>query len=121
MSKNLYLVTKSFSGVGLGVWREVLERLRCIENRISDIEKILRNERVGQIQINVPESTLLKLPDHLRKTYLVLCDLKEATANDVAIRTGRVRAIESSYLNTLVMLNLVKKKRRSKNQVFSLK
>jgi hypothetical protein len=63
-------------------------------------------------------STLLSLPDHLRKTAIILCHLKEASANDIAARSGRARAAESDYLNQLVRMGIVKKKRKGRESYF---
>jgi hypothetical protein len=63
-------------------------------------------------------STLLSLPDHLRKTAIILCNLKEASANEIAARSGRARAAESDYLNQLVRMGLVKKKRKGRESYF---
>ena len=64
--------------------------------------------------------TLLSLPDHLRKTAMTACGLGEATADDVAGQTGRARAIESSYLNQLVMMGHLIKKKLGRKTYFSL-
>jgi predicted transcriptional regulator len=63
-------------------------------------------------------TTLLSLPDHLRKSALALSTLKEATATDLSKETGRVRAVESDYLNQLVSMGLVKKKRKGRDVYF---
>jgi len=63
-------------------------------------------------------STLLSLPDHLRKTAIIICNLKEASANEVASRSGRARAAESDYLNQLVRMGLIKKKRKGRESFF---
>lgn len=62
--------------------------------------------------------TLMGMPDHLRKTALTLCNLGEATAEDVSAKTGRARAVESDYLNQLVNLGHVKKKRKGRKVYF---
>jgi hypothetical protein len=62
--------------------------------------------------------TLLNLPDHLRKTMVAIIELGEGTAEDVADRTGRVRNLESSYLNQLVRLGHLQKRRRERHYVF---
>lgn len=64
--------------------------------------------------------SLLSLPDHLRKTATVLCSLGEAAADEVAERTGRARAVESSYLNQLVRMGYLKKERRGRRVLFSI-
>lgn len=55
---------------------------------------------------------LLKLPVHLRETYVALEKVGEGTAKEVSLYTQRARAVESSYLNQLVRMDLVKKSRR---------
>jgi hypothetical protein len=62
--------------------------------------------------------TLLSLPDHLRKTAVTLCKLEQATADDVAENTKRARAVESGYLNQLVLMGYVKKERRGRKAFF---
>jgi predicted transcriptional regulator len=63
-------------------------------------------------------TTLLSLPDHLRKSALALSTLREATATDLSKETNRVRAVESDYLNQLVSMGLVKKKRKGRDVYF---
>jgi hypothetical protein len=63
-------------------------------------------------------TTLLGLPDHLRKSALALASLGEATATDLSKETSRVRAVESDYLNQLVAMSLVKKKRKGRDVYF---
>ena len=53
--------------------------------------------------------TLLSLPDHLRKTAVSLCKLEKATADEVAEQTKRARAVESGYLNQLVIMGYYEK------------
>jgi hypothetical protein len=62
--------------------------------------------------------TLLSLPDHLRKTAVTLCKLSHATANEVAGQTKRARAVESGYLNQLVLMGYLKKERRGRKAYF---
>jgi predicted transcriptional regulator len=62
--------------------------------------------------------TLLSLPDHLRKTAVTLCKLEQATAEAVAENTKRARAVESGYLNQLVLMGYVKKERRGRKAFF---
>ena len=62
--------------------------------------------------------TLLSLPDHLRKTAISLCKLGEATADEVAENTRRARAVESGYLNQLVIMGYLKKERRGRKTYF---
>jgi predicted transcriptional regulator len=62
--------------------------------------------------------TLLSLPDHLRKTAITICKLEQATAEEVAEQTRRARAVESSYLNQLVLMGYLKKERRGRKAYF---
>lgn len=62
--------------------------------------------------------TLLSLPDHLRKTAVTLCKLDQATADQIAEQTKRARAVESGYLNQLVLMGYVKKERRGRKAYF---
>jgi hypothetical protein len=62
--------------------------------------------------------TLLSLPDHLRKTAVTLCKLDQATADEIAEQTKRARAVESGYLNQLVLMGYVKKERRGRKAFF---
>ena len=65
--------------------------------------------------------TLLSLPDHLRKTAMVICKMNAgATADEVAKETGKARAVESSYLNQLVTMGHLKKKRKGRRVYFYL-
>jgi hypothetical protein len=62
--------------------------------------------------------TLLSMPDHLRKTAMTICRCSRATAEEVAKQTCRARAVESAYLNQLVIMGYVKKERRGRKAYF---
>ena len=62
--------------------------------------------------------TLLSLPDHLRKTAMITCEMGKVSADDVAGKTNRARAVESSYLNQLVRMGFLKKKREGRVAYF---
>lgn len=62
--------------------------------------------------------TLLSMPDHLRKTAMTICRSGRATAEDVAGQTSRARAVESAYLNQLVIMGYVKKERKGRKAYF---
>jgi hypothetical protein len=61
---------------------------------------------------------LLELPDNLRKTFLAISELDEATAEEVASKTERTRNIESVYLNELVRAGYLGRKRKGKKVFF---
>jgi len=62
----------------------------------------------------------LKLTDSLRRTMLVMDKLQEATASDIAIRTGRTRSTESAYLNQLERMGYLDKFRRGRRTYFRI-
>jgi len=56
---------------------------------------------------------ILDLPKQLQVTILALIKLGPSTATVVSSVTGKARAVESLYLNQLVVMKLVKKERRA--------
>ena len=62
--------------------------------------------------------TLLSLPDHLRKTAMTICRCAKATAEEIAEQTERARAVESAYLNQLVIMGYLKKERKGRKAYF---
>ncbi|NWG11752.1 hypothetical protein HXY33_08435 [Candidatus Bathyarchaeota archaeon] len=62
--------------------------------------------------------TLLSMPDHLRKTAMTVCRLGRATAEEIAEQTRRARAVESAYLNQLVIMGYLKKERQGRKAYF---
>lgn len=62
--------------------------------------------------------TLLSMPDHLRKTAMTVCRLGRATADEIAEQTKRARAVESAYLNQLVIMGHLKKERKGRKAYF---
>ena len=68
--------------------------------------------------LRISESMLLSLPDNLRKTYLIVASEGECSATRVSDLSGRSRAIESSYLNQLVRMDWLTKRRSSKTLNF---
>ena len=92
-------------------------------DRLIEVQKSMSSQAFHP-SVQVPEdlpldvTTLLGLPDHLRKSALALATLGEATATDLSKETGRVRAVESDYLNQLVAMGLVKKKRKGRDVYF---
>ncbi len=62
--------------------------------------------------------TLLSMPDHLRKTAMTICRWERATAEEIAGQTKRARAVESAYLNQLVIMGYLKKERKGRKAYF---
>ena len=61
---------------------------------------------------------ILNLPLALRKTIMVLYKLEKATADDLALETKRLRAVESAAANELVRMGFIKKKREGRDVYF---
>ena len=91
---------------------------RLIELQQSQSGQMIRPAGTLPEDLPLDVTTLLSLPDHLRKSALALSTLREATATDLSKETGRVRAVESDYLNQLVSMGLVKKKRKGRDVYF---
>ncbi len=106
--------------------KKISKSLEELNEKIDKLtEKAVLTEAKQQKKIpveNLPldAATLLSLPDHLRKTAIAICSLGEATAEEVAEETKRARAVESDYLNQLVALGYLKKRRIGKKVYFSI-
>ncbi len=103
----------------------LLQKIKDSLDRLNDkMEVMIELQKHGQrmSQDGIPDvldvMTLLALPDHLRKTAVTLCKLEQATADLVAEQTKRARAVESGYLNQLVLMGYVKKERRGRKAYF---
>ncbi len=77
-----------------------------------------RKESLESLPDTLDVMTLLSLPDHLRKTAITICRLGKATAEEVAEHTKRARAVESAYLNQLVLMGYLKKERKGRKAYF---
>jgi response regulator of citrate/malate metabolism len=104
---------------------QLLEKIReNLEQLNEKIDVMIELQKHGHMELpeELPEAldvmTLLSLPDHLRKTAVTLCKLEEATADEVAQQTKRARAVESGYLNQLVVMGYMKKERRGRKAYF---
>ena len=63
---------------------------------------------------------ILDFPKHLQVTALTLIKLGSATATEVSAVTGKERAVESAYLNQLVIMQIVSKERQDRKAVFTV-
>jgi response regulator of citrate/malate metabolism len=104
---------------------QLLDKIRENLEKLNDkIDVMIEIQKHGQRELpeNLPEAldvmTLLSLPDHLRKTAVTLCKLEKATADQVAEQTKRARAVESGYLNQLVVMGYMKKERDGRKAFF---
>lgn len=100
---------------------KILAKIRQLEKRVSDLEKRLApTKAAAEVSAEQPLgiTEFLELPDNLRKTVLAISELGEATAEEVAAKTGRTRNIESVYLNQLVRSKHLVKSRKGRKIYF---
>jgi len=88
------------------------------------VMKILRKpmgetETFGLIFEQLALGPMLELPDHLRKTFIALTTYGRATASEITKLTDRARAVESGYLNQLVLLGYAEKHNDGRKKVFT--
>jgi hypothetical protein len=61
---------------------------------------------------------VLEFPKHLQVSLTSLLKLGLASAQQVAAVTGKARAVESSYLNQLAVMHIVKKEHHGRTVFF---
>lgn len=104
----------------------VLEKIKENLERLNEkMEVIIELQKHDQKDWAQPLSdapldvmTLLSMPDHLRKTAMTVCRAGRATADEIAQQTRRARAVESAYLNQLVLMGYLKKQRKGRKAYF---
>ena len=100
------------------ILESIFREMMSIRQRLDDIENNFSGWKPQPV--GVPESELIALPDHLRRTYIVVSSKGECNAVQVSNHTGRCRAIESNYLNQLSRMGWLNKRRISKTVHFRL-
>jgi hypothetical protein len=100
--------------------RENLERLNEKMEVMIELQKHGGGKDIMQPLPDTPLDvmTLLSMPDHLRKTAMTICRCGRATADEVSQQTSRARAVESAYLNQLVIMGYLKKERKGRKAYF---
>ncbi len=98
------------------IFDQIFKEMQHIRFRLDDLENSIASWNPQPIEIS--ESKLISLPDHLRRTYLVVVSKGECSAITASNLTGRCRAIESNYLNQLVRMGWLNKRRVSKTTLF---
>jgi hypothetical protein len=108
----------------------ILEKIEQSLERLNEkVEVMIEIQRNGggsgnqKVAATLPDAsldvmTLLSMPDHLRKTAMTICRCGRATAEEIAEQTARARAVESAYLNQLVIMGYLKKERRGRKAYF---
>jgi hypothetical protein len=94
------------------VFDQIFQEMRKIRYRLDDIERSVSGW--NPLPLEIPETELLSLPDHIRKTYMIVASRGECNATEVSNITGRCRALESSYLNQLARMGWLIKRRDSR-------
>ncbi|MEM2911512.1 MAG: transcriptional regulator [Candidatus Bathyarchaeia archaeon] len=105
---------------------QVLEKIKeNLEKLNEKMEVMIELQKHGRKEAQTLPSeapldvmTLLSMPDHLRKTAMTVCRLGRATAEEIAQQTHRARAVESAYLNQLVIMGYLKKERKGRKAYF---
>jgi hypothetical protein len=98
---------------------KIFTELFKLNARIGEIEKVLIAQYAKPIVVS--DSLLLNLPDHLRRSYICVCQNGGSNAFETSIQTGRTRSIECSHLNQLCRLGYLNKQHKGKAVVFSVK
>jgi len=112
---------RKFEGKSTQLLEKIRENLEQLNEKIDvmiEIQKHGQRELPEELPEALDVMTLLSLPDHLRKTAVTLCKLEKATADEVAEQTKRARAVESGYLNQLVVMGYMKKERQGRKAYF---
>ena len=113
---------KSLQGKQTRVLERIADSLIQLNEKVDVLIELQKHTRGGTVNESVTDvldvMTLLSLPDHLRKTAVTLCNLGQATAEEIAEQTKRARAVESGYLNQLVLIGYLKKERKGRKAYF---
>ena len=109
----------------------ILEKIEDALEKLNDKVEIMieiqkngnSNPNYQKASLSLPDAsldvmTLLSMPDHLRKTAMSICRCSRATAEEIAEQTKRARAVESAYLNQLVIMGYLKKERKGRKAYF---
>ena len=109
----------------LNILEKIEESLEKLNDKIEIMIEIQKNGSTNNLRspLQLPDAsldvmTLLSMPDHLRKTAMTICRCTRATAEEIADQTKRARAVESAYLNQLVIMGYLKKERKGRKAYF---
>ena len=107
----------------LQILEKIKENLEKLNEKMEVMIELQKHDTKDTMQPPLTETpldvmTLLSMPDHLRKTAMTVCRLGRATADEIAQQTHRARAVESAYLNQLVIMSHLKKQRDGRKAYF---
>jgi len=104
------------------ILEKIRENLERLNEKMEVIIELQKHDRKGVMQpiqdTPLDVMTLLSMPDHLRKTAMTVCRSGRATADEISQQTTRARAVESAYLNQLVLMGYLKKERKGRKAYF---
>ncbi len=116
---------RQIAGSSLPELLRELQRVNAnLERLVALVERLARG--LGHdVNIQSVEETrvldadvLISLPAHLRRTAEAVSMLGHATASQLSSRTGRARAVESDYLNQLVAMGHLRRRRVGREIMF---
>jgi predicted transcriptional regulator len=109
----------------LNIFEKIEESLEKLNDKMEVMIELQRNNGSSNSRPvpSLPDAsldvmTLLSMPDHLRKTAMTICRSGRATAEEISEQTERARAVESAYLNQLVIMGYLKKERKGRKAYF---
>jgi len=109
----------------MNILEKIEQSLERLNNKMEVMIEIQKNNSGNSTKVApmLPDAsldvmTLLSMPDHLRKTAMIICRAGRATAEEAASQTTRARAVESAYLNQLVIMGYLKKERKGRKAYF---
>jgi hypothetical protein len=108
----------------IAILEKIEDSLERLNEKMEVMIEIQKNSSDAQRSaVVLPDAsldvmTLLSMPDHLRKTAMAICRCGRATADEIAEQTNRARAVESAYLNQLVLMSYLKKERKGRKAYF---
>jgi predicted transcriptional regulator len=94
------------------------KKIEQIRVRVTQLETF---NKLNKRSFDLPKKELLDLPKHLQRTFIQLEKLGSASAPAIAEHTKLARAVESSYLNQLVMIGYASKNRQGRTVIFTTK
>ncbi len=95
---------------------QIFREMQAIRLQLNNLENGIAGWNSQPVEIS--ESELIFLPDHLRRTYIVVASKGECSVTQVSNFTGRCSAVESKYLNQLFRMGWLNKCRVSKVTYF---
>ncbi len=106
----------------VAILEKIRENLERLNEKIEVMIELQKHDH-KDVQQPLPDTpldvmTLLSMPDHLRKTAMTVCRCGRATADEISQQTTRARAVESAYLNQLVLMGYLKKERKGRKAYF---